>query len=224
MRRMARRALSASREAVLQALVEQQEPSSLAGLRAVTGLHANTLREHLDALIDAGLVRREQSPAAGRGRPAWLYGAIPEDELPTGVAEYAGLASALAEVIDQVSNAPRQDAIQAGQRWGARLAAEGAAGAGGAASGPQQVVRLLDGLGFAPQPDARHEVVRLTRCPLLEAASRYPDIVCGVHLGLVRGALEAYGGDAGGVDLLPFNEPGACTLALPRPHDREQRP
>src|SRR5699024_12003747 len=55
---------------------------------------------------------------------------------------------------------------------------------------------------------------RLTRCPLLEAAHEHPDIVCGVHLGLVRGALEVFGDPAAESELEPFSEPGACRLHL----------
>ena len=59
-------------------------------------------------------------------------------------------------------------------------------------------------------------MVRLTRCPLLEAAHKYPDVVCGVHLGLAQGALEEYGAASDGTDLVPFAEPGACRLRLAR--------
>ena len=68
--------------------------------------------------------------------------------------------------------------------------------------------------GFAPEHEG-DEQVRLTRCPLLEAAHRHPEVVCGVHLGIVRGALEEYGADPEGSDLLPFAEPGACRLVMP---------
>jgi hypothetical protein len=39
-------------------------------------------------------------------------------------------------------------------------------------------------------------------------------VVCGVHLGIVRGALEEYGADSDRTDLQPFAEPGACRLDL----------
>jgi predicted ArsR family transcriptional regulator len=78
------------------------------------------------------------------------------------------------------------------------------------------VVELLDHMGFEPRTDATARSVRLTRCPLLEAAHQYPDVVCGVHLGLARGALEQYGADPAGAELLPFVEPGACRLHLAR--------
>jgi predicted ArsR family transcriptional regulator len=211
---------------MLEVLSERSEPISIQGLATVTGLHVNTLREHLDALVDTGLVRRERAPAAGRGRPAWLYSAVPDDEPPGGVAEYAGLASALAEVIEQSSSSSRQDAIDAGRRWGRHLATERKPGGAREANPRRRVVQLLGGLGFAPQPDARDAVVRLTRCPLLEAASRHPEIVCGVHLGIVRGALEVYGGETEGADLLAFSEPGACRLELMSPgaHDDGRQP
>jgi hypothetical protein len=39
-------------------------------------------------------------------------------------------------------------------------------------------------------------------------------VVCQVHLGIVRGALEVYRGDPEPTALLPFAEPGACRLHL----------
>jgi predicted ArsR family transcriptional regulator len=69
-------------------------------------------------------------------------------------------------------------------------------------------------VGFCPEADERATTARLTRCPLLETAKEYPDVVCGVHLGIVRGALEEYGADDTHTDLEPFSEPGACRLEL----------
>ena len=83
-----------------------------------------------------------------------------------------------------------------------------------AAAARREVVALLDEVGFEPEADATATTVRLTRCPLLEAAHRSPEVVCSVHLGLVSGALEEYGADPEGSDLVPFAEPGACLLHL----------
>jgi predicted ArsR family transcriptional regulator len=57
--------------------------------------------------------------------------------------------------------------------------------------------------------------VRLLRCPLLDVARQYPEIICQVHMGLISGALTELGGDDTGVDLLPFAESDACRLVLP---------
>ena len=94
----------------------------------------------------------------------------------------------------------------------------GCAGAEAAAAqslSPRDSAAALNNAAFTPgSKDAQAGSVRLTRCPLLEAAHRYPDVVCGVHLGLAQGALEAYGADLDGAALLPFAEPGACLLHL----------
>ena len=81
----------------------------------------------------------------------------------------------------------------------------------------REVVALLDKLGFAPRTDTRARVVKLHHCPLLEAAHQHPEVVCGVHLGLVRGALVELGSDPAQTEraaLQPFSEPGACRLDL----------
>jgi hypothetical protein len=156
--------------------------------------------------------------------------------------EYAGLTSALATHLRRRSTKPRREARAVGRIWGESLAAratepatelatgegtdrgtdggtgehhdEGAgsegAGSEGDASPRRRTVHLLDRLGFSPvtQPGS----VALRTCPLLEAARADPGVVCEIHLGLVIGALEAFGGHGPGADLVPFAEPGACRL------------
>ena len=183
---------------------------TLADLSELTALHVNTLREHLDALERSGLVTRGSASPHGRGRPRTLYEAATR-----GHDEYAGLAAALASTIHRTSADPGRDAAIAGEQWGHELAADrGHPHGTGPARARGAVVALLDEIGFAPEADRGNAVVRLTRCPLLETAKRYPDVVCAVHLGIVRGALEEYGGDPGPAELLPFAEPGACRLHL----------
>ncbi|MDP3892395.1 metalloregulator ArsR/SmtB family transcription factor [Nocardioides sp.] len=206
------RPLSRSRAAILERLRDQPEPVTQAALVTATGLHPNTVRDHLDGLVRLGLVRRHAAEPSGRGRPAWLY------EPTTGPAGngYAGLAAALAAAIARTSARPRAEATAAGEAWGRELAES----RGGTTRTPEearsQVIELLDDLGFAPETgEDRPSDVRLTRCPLLEAAHRHPDVVCGVHLGIVRGALARHGADPTGAELLPFSEPGACRLVVP---------
>lgn len=219
--------MSPARATVLAALRRQPGPIALAELATATGLHPNTLREHIDALTHLGLVERRRAQPRGRGRPAWLYEAVDSPDEPGST--YGGLAAALATVIHRTSRSPREDAIRAGTTWGRELARKrpeaGRMGRGPErhATAARRVVELLRQLGFAPDANTRQGVVRLTRCPLLDTARRYPDVVCGVHLGIVRGALEEYGGDPTGSDLVPFSEPGACRLDLPLPAGRDDR-
>ncbi len=208
------RALSASRAAVLDVLRDAGAPTTVAELERETTLHANTLREHLDALVARGHARRVRATPSGRGRPAWLYEAV-EPEVPVGSSEYAGLAASLAAHLHRTSTDPQADAVAAGETWGRELARKAGAPTGpGAAAARRTVVAILDEIGFAPESDDRATTARLTRCPLLDTAKAYPDVVCGVHLGIVRGALEEYGADSSRTDLRPFSEPGACRLDL----------
>lgn len=202
--------MSQARAGLLETLRAQTAQVTLAELRTLTGLHENTIREHLDALHQRGLVQRHRAQPNGRGRPAWLYEASPGDKPEQ--SEYAGLATALASTLHRTSASPRDDAIVAGQEWGRELARDRGRRPDEAAG--RAVIDLLGGLGFGPETDGSDSEVRLTRCPLLDTAYRYPDVVCGVHLGIVRGAMKEYGADPLPVELAPFAEPGACRLHL----------
>jgi predicted ArsR family transcriptional regulator len=203
---------------LLDLLAGQPEPTTITALVSATGLHANTVREHLDALLDAGLVRREKSPPRGRGRPSWLYTAVEPPEPGSDAAEYADLAAALARHIARTSPDPRADALAIGADWGRDLARRSwpDATAPSSPSSPvaarRRVIGLLERLHFDPDPDQRTEVIRLRRCPLLTAAHQERDVVCNVHLGIVRGVLEELGADSSHTELVPFAEPGACRL------------
>lgn len=193
-------------------LEAQRRPTALAELVALSGLHENTIRGHLDGLAAEGLVHRQRQVPDGRGRPGWLWQAT---STPAG--EYAALAATLARTLRTVSTQPEEDAREAGLRWGRSLAADRTT-PGAAATPTSRVVDLLDELGFAPDGefDASADTadVRLRRCPLLDAAKEETAIVCNVHLGLVLGALKRFGAPDPDAELYPFAEAGACPLRL----------
>ncbi|HEU5037274.1 MAG TPA: helix-turn-helix domain-containing protein [Nocardioides sp.] len=204
--------LTAKRAAILELLVDQPEPTTLAALVEASGLHPNTVREHLDGLVAQGWVHRFRQEPSGRGRPAWLYEAVEGREQQ----EYAGLAAALAASIARTSPTPVATAVAAGEEWGHELARNREATPSTPTGARDEVVSLLGEIGFDPDRAAeRPDLVRLRRCPLLEAAHRHRDVVCGVHMGMVRGALTEYGADPEGTALEPFAEPGACLLVVP---------
>lgn len=213
--------LTRARAAVLKRLAAQPQPCRIAALAALLRQHPNTVREHLEALVADGYATRLAAEPEGRGRPAWLYAAVelePEADADGGVArEYAGLAAALAAHLTRTSTQPEEDSREAGMAWGRQLAqAVGPDPAPNATAARRRVVGMLDELGFDPEADARATVVKLRRCPLLDAAHQHPEVVCNVHLGLIRAALEQTGADPDGAALRPFSEPGACRLDLHR--------
>jgi predicted ArsR family transcriptional regulator len=201
---------------LLEWLQRHGSPVTVAELAAELGMHGNTIRDHLDALVKRGLATRERAAVSGRGRPAWRYAAADDHAEPDPrVRDYAGLSSALAAHIARTSDDPNADALAAGIEWGRTLAlAAPGPPATSAAEARRRVVGILAELGFDPAADPRATTVALRRCPLLDTARRYPEIVCSVHLGIVRGALAVLGGEPDRAALLPFAEPEACRLHL----------
>jgi predicted ArsR family transcriptional regulator len=187
----------------------------------VFGQHVNTVRGHLDALVEDGLALRHRQDPSGRGRPAWRYRANPQQPEPDArVREYGALAGALAAHLIRTSPDPTDEARVAGVEWGRRIAQDrdrqpASAAEEAATRARHEVLAILDDLGFAPQDSPGRDSVRLLRCPLLDVARQYPEVICQVHQGLISGALTELGGDDAGVDLLPFAESDACRLVLP---------
>lgn len=197
----------ASRVRLLELVRETEDGADVTTLAAGTGLHPNTVRSHLDQLVEAGLVRGAPLRRGQRGRPSVRYVAAPVGD----AGGYRLLASVLASALaEQGEQDPEPAAVAAGRRWGCRLAEDrGPRGAGGTA----EVVReLFDDLGFDPEHEDGQLVLRA--CPYRELARRHPDVVCGAHLGLLRGAVDSQGGAGDDAWLQPFVSPTRCTAGL----------
>lgn len=201
------------RRRLLAILRGASEPLDAQELARVTGQHVTTVRFHLDVLTRESLVRQFQQPPRGRGRPRIGYTAVQRS------VGYQELAQVLA---DQLGSDPRrrsEAAISAGRAWGSKLEA---------ADQPIETledakdltVTLMSELGFAPERDQAGEteqsaLIRMTACPLRELARTHSEVVCGVHLGLMREALDRNGGrESVNVRLHPFVEPELCVARL----------
>src|SRR5690242_4461493 len=117
--------LSPEREAVLEVVLDQPEPVSLRALARLTGRHENTVREHLNALVEGGFVGRTAERTPGRGRPRWNYHG---EGRPAREPEHAGLATALVRMLvdagdEESPEELRERAVVAGVTWGHELAA-----------------------------------------------------------------------------------------------------
>ena len=212
--------LSPARARVLEYLQSQAGPVGAEHVATTFGQHVNTVRGHLDALVGDGLALRHRQGTSGRGRPAWHYRANPlRPEPDARVREYGALAGALAAHLIRTSPAPADEAHVAGVEWGRQIARDRNTRPtdtpNPALAARREVLGILEDLGFAPLESPGDATVLLRRCPLLDVARQYPEVVCQVHLGLIAGALTELGGDDAGVDLLPFTEPAACRLVLP---------
>lgn len=202
------RRYSSTRERILRE-IEHRDSVTTAEIVAQTGLHENTVREHLAQLRSDGRVRRVRRETRGRGRPGWRWQAPPADI----VSPYAGLALALADGLTEATPDPVGHARRAGIRWGAQIAAQRESDPGLSEDGSARgiVMTAMREQGF--EPDDTGEQVVLHRCPLLAAAARRSEVVCAVHEGMIVGMARAQHA-ATDATLLPFHAGGACVLRL----------
>lgn len=197
--------LSRARASVLDLLGAQLGPVTVAELATASGQHHNTVREHLDGLVAAGLAESFTSPAQGRGRPALLYRVLPLERSRPPLREYARLAAAMAGHIARTSDDPTAEARDLGRHWGRELAEE---------FGDAPILTALKTLGYDPAEPHEGQVL-LRQCPVLDVARRYPAVVCHIHVGVIEG-LYAVGDHLGeAVALRPFAHPQGCWLSLP---------
>jgi predicted ArsR family transcriptional regulator len=208
--------LGESRERVLDLLRAAEGPLGAQDVAGRAGLHVNTARFHLDGLVDAGLATREPQPRETPGRPSMAYRASDGDR-PIGQRRYRLLAEMLTSMIAGMVPEPQAAATEAGREWGRYLTEQPPPYQGLTAE--QAVAKLaaaLEEIGFAPEVVAEGAGyrLRLRQCPFREVAEQHPDVVCAMHLGLLRGVLEQSRAPVGADDLQPFAEPGSCVARL----------
>ena len=207
---------SISRVAVLETLRESGGPLSVRDLAERMSLHNNTVRKHLDLLVENGFATRLRDSAARRGRPRYVYYAAAPDSSPAEaqLRNYRLLASVFAAYLHEAED-PQAAAEEAGRRFGARSI--DLAGAAPSAA-LERVVRMLDDIGFQPELVAGGSEIRLRHCPFHELARDRPEVVCSIHLGLIRGALQQLGAPEEALRLVPFVTPTLCVVEIgPRP-------
>ena len=181
-------------------------------------LHVNTVRVHLNALADAGLVESETLPPQGRGRPRVAYKATAAagDE---GGRRYRLLAEILTALVARFGAEAAEQLEEIGEAWGrylvdspppfAELSDEQAV---------ERLVAMLAEIGFQPklerQPRGRRILMR--PCPFLELARSNQEVICPIHLGLMRGALAELGARTRATRLEPFVRSDLCVARLAR--------
>ena len=87
--------------------------------------------------------------------------------------------------------------------------------AGSAADLVPPLLRVLTEIGFEPQLHADEAIIELPACPFRAEARQNPDVVCSVHLGLLKGVARSYGHSGAGLALRPFVQPNLCLIELP---------
>jgi len=209
--------LGRSRGDVLDMLRAADGPLGVREVAQRTGLHPSTARFHLEALTEAGLAVRETEDRETPGRPRIGYRAVADG--PAGRRRYRLLAEMLTGLIAGTMPAPGKAAEEAGREWGAYLTEQPPPYQGlSAQKAIGKLTALMDELGFSPQAEASGSDGQyrlcLRQCPFREVAERHQDVVCSLHLGLMRGALERMRAPVTADRLDPFVEPSVCVARL----------
>ena len=209
--------LGRSRADVLDLLRAADGPLGVREVAQRMGLHPNTARFHLEALVEAGLAVRETEDRQTPGRPRIGYRAAADG--PGGRRRYRLLAEMLTSLIAGTMREPGKAAEEAGCEWGAYLteppppyqrlsAAEAIA----------KLTAIMEELGFAPRAevgaDGGRYLLCLRQCPFREVAEHHQDVICSLHLGLMRGALARMRAPVTADRLDPFAEPSLCVARL----------
>jgi len=181
-----------TRYAMYRELAASTRPLPAHELAERLGLHANTVRLHLERLREAGLVEVEAVHRGTVGRPQHVYALAP-DAPPIGFdpPSHALLAGLLATLAERVG-ADAADAAGTGRAWGAEATRRTRSRSCVAALNAE-----LGRLGFDPAAEELADgttSIAFLRCPFRELAEAYPELVCNLHRGICEGVVDSVGG------------------------------
>ncbi|WP_405373583.1 MULTISPECIES: helix-turn-helix transcriptional regulator [unclassified Microbacterium] len=180
-------------------LLQTHPQQTIGELVTATGLHANTVREHLQRLIERGFVATETEKRTVRGRPRVFYRAVDGAS---------------------VSSDEHRRKVQAARERGDLMRRVMPSTEGTLVPEEQHqldalVEQLLDG-GFEPVVDEDTLQIDLAQCDHAEAQASHTKTLCDVHLGLMRGALREAGGPLAVDAERSSCDPRDCVIRLMR--------
>jgi len=168
---------------------------SLADLAAVTGLHENTLRDHLRVLEAEGFVVRRTEHTGTRGRPRDVFDpAGPESPSPVAA--------------QRVEDAKRHGDLMRG------VLLQAPAGDETVAHQLDALYEHLDDVGLEPAMDEERLTIDLAPCAFHDLVDDRMAMLCHVHAELIRGVLHQAEGPVELDSLLPLVTPHRCHVAL----------
>ena len=165
-----------TRGLVLSAIGARSGGATVEELSEALDVHSNSVRNHVAALGEAGLVDVVVEPPSGRGRPAHRFVvtvaaeamlAVERAGTTGGGAEYRALAEAFARHLATQAGA-KHEARAVGELWGGQVMATRGSKARSAGGVRRAVLSLLSDLGFAPTP------VTGARAPIEDADGASP--------------------------------------------------
>lgn len=212
-----------TRYAIYLELARSARPLATADIAESLALHTNTVRPHLERMREAGLIAMQVGGRGDVGRPQHRY-SIASDAPSLGLEPptMPVLARMVLAMAKRLQASP-EDAAAVGAEEGRRRARPYAA----APSTLEALVSDLDRLGFDPivtdaigavvddvcADEGAAAVVAFANCPFADLAQQHPDLVCGLHRGLVAGFV-AQMGDAETRDFCTLTSRTPCQVTV----------
>lgn len=194
-----------SRTTILEFIESAGGPVRVEDIAEAVGLHANTVRGHLDTLLASGRIQRTADQRSTRGRPHWLY------------------AATSSATVRELSRALERELESASASDVARLAAATWAEIGpdvrSAATPDDAVDRATEALtefGFDAVRNTVGDEITLRACPYADLVREHP-VICDIHAQLLGEVLRRTEQPVHVASLDVFPRPGLCVAHLRRP-------
>ncbi len=197
-----------TRRAIYLYVREQADGVTVNQVADYVELHPNVARHHLEKLVAGGYVNIDTTSQEGErtpGRPSKLYRASSTEPSFVIPPRQDGLLAALLEraiaMLNPADAATMADEV--GYLYGRQLAQNMAVAGNDPLDTKRSLRAAMDAVaealtahGFAAHTEGRGKTLTIINehCPFGEAATRYPDVLCSVDRGMIRGMMaELYG-------------------------------
>jgi predicted ArsR family transcriptional regulator len=186
-----------TRYAIYLEIARSPRPLATGDIAETLGLHANTVRPHLERMREVGLLEVEVDSRGSVGRPQHRYSLAPDaPSLGLEPPAFPTLARMLVDVVAAAQPDPG-DVAEVGRARGraaARAIDGGELPRTAARSCAAALVAELQALGYDPveEQTGTERVIAFTHCPYRELAAIAPELVCGLHRGIVEGFVEEF--------------------------------
>lgn len=206
------RTLSSLSRVQLLFVLQRQGERTADELAAEVELHHNTVREHLQRLVEDGFVLARSEERKTRGRPRVFYSARTGhedlDDIGERKLESAQNRADLFKrvLLGQNIDEPLKETVD--EEITNQL---------------EILEDHLEQVGFDPAIDHANLEINLFSCPFKSMVSEHQEMVCAVHLGLIDMMLAITQGPLKSDQLHPFATPGVCKLHLKQVEQTKQR-